>query len=51
MPFIQAHTKPDTSRKRKTISDTNAPTPSPVNDTANGRRKIVSTSKTKKMIP
>ena len=49
-PFFHAHARPDTSMNKKTISDTNAPAPNPVNATANGSRKIVSTSKIRKMI-
>src|SRR5437879_5053869 len=44
-PFCQAQTRPSTSNKRKIIMAIKAPRPNPVNATAKGRRKMVSTSK------
>ena len=49
-PFCHAHTKPSTSRSKNTIIAIDAPTVRPVNATANGNKKIVSTSKIRKMI-
>ena len=50
-PFIQAQARPSTSNRMKTTIAMNAPAPSPVKATANGSRKIVSTSKMRKMMP
>src|ERR1051326_8454607 len=49
-PFIHAQTSPSTSSKRNIIIATNAPTDRVVNATANGSRKIVSTSKIRNTI-
>ena len=49
-PFRQAQTRPSTSSRMKIKIATKAPTGRPVKDTANGSRKMVSTSKTRKMI-
>jgi hypothetical protein len=50
-PFFQAQTSPSTKRSKKIMMATNAPTGRPPKATANGKRKIVSTSKIRKMIP
>ena len=49
-PFRHAQTNPSTSSRRKTTMARDAPTDSPPKETANGSRKIVSTSNTRKMI-
>ena len=48
IPFAQAQTRPSTRRRRKTINAKNAASGSFKKAAANGRRKIVSTSKMRK---
>src|SRR5205085_11684645 len=49
-PLLQAQTSPSKSNSRKTMIAMNAPKGRPVNATANGTRKIASTSKTRKIM-
>src|SRR5207248_7142025 len=49
-PLPHAQTRPSINNSRKTRTAINAPISKPVKATANGTRKIASTSKIKKMI-
>src|SRR5205085_761476 len=49
-PLLQAQTRPSSRSRRKTRIAMNAPNGRPVNATANGTRKIASTSKIRKMM-
>src|SRR5438034_8548987 len=49
-PLLHAQTSPSISNSRKTMIAMKAPTGKPVKATANGTRKIASTSKMRKMI-
>src|SRR5947199_8133 len=49
-PLLHAQTSPSISNSRKTKIAMKAPTGKPVNATANGTRKIASTSKIRKMM-
>ena len=49
-PFIQAQARPSMRSNRKMAMPTRAPQDKPVKATAKGRRKIVSTSKIRKMM-